>query len=155
MQEAGQTALEQKENDPPLFDESRVRFFSVFSLFTNHAPLIEAKNYCRLEERDLPHPSLSRPSRLQGRPPNFPRCKHFFGPEVPQINVSPTQKEISGTMKCEELLLNSISYFNKLLREGGHGKQLKDNDKLYTLHIAKKNGKPKDDLPRMTFLNFM
>ena len=51
-------------------------------------------------------------------------------------------------MKAEELLLNSISYFNKLLAERNCGLQLKDNDNLYKLHIAKKNGKPKDDLPR-------
>ncbi len=52
-------------------------------------------------------------------------------------------------MKAEELLLNSISYFNKLLRDGNTGAQLKDSDRLYTLHIARKNGRPKDDLPRM------
>ena len=56
-------------------------------------------------------------------------------------------------MKTEELLLNSIGYFNKLLRDGNQGLQLKDNDKLYRLHIAKNNGNPKDDLPRkLSFL---
>eukprot|EP00826_Nyctotherus_ovalis_P047720 TRINITY_DN5531_c0_g3_i1.p1 TRINITY_DN5531_c0_g3~~TRINITY_DN5531_c0_g3_i1.p1 ORF type:complete len:125 (-),score=35.94 TRINITY_DN5531_c0_g3_i1:152-526(-) len=50
-------------------------------------------------------------------------------------------------MKAEELIYNCISYFNKVLREGNYGVQLRDNDKLYNLYIAKKNGKVKDDFP--------
>ena len=51
-------------------------------------------------------------------------------------------------MKTEELLLNCISYFNNMLREENHGIQLRDNDQLYKLFIAKKNGKIKEDFPR-------
>eukprot|EP00826_Nyctotherus_ovalis_P009750 TRINITY_DN12579_c0_g2_i3.p1 TRINITY_DN12579_c0_g2~~TRINITY_DN12579_c0_g2_i3.p1 ORF type:complete len:127 (+),score=20.89 TRINITY_DN12579_c0_g2_i3:371-751(+) len=50
-------------------------------------------------------------------------------------------------MKAEELLLNCVMYFNKVLREENYGIQLKDNDQLYKLYIAKKNGKVKDDFP--------
>ena len=51
-------------------------------------------------------------------------------------------------MKAEELVMNCISYFNQLMREKKYQVQLKDNGKLYTFHIAKKSGEPKDDLPR-------
>lgn len=64
------------------------------------------------------------------------------------VGITP-QKEVPGSMKAEELLLNCISHFNMQLREKSFGVQLKDNDKLFKLHIAKKNGKPKDDLPRI------
>eukprot|EP00826_Nyctotherus_ovalis_P047722 TRINITY_DN5531_c0_g3_i8.p1 TRINITY_DN5531_c0_g3~~TRINITY_DN5531_c0_g3_i8.p1 ORF type:complete len:130 (-),score=16.66 TRINITY_DN5531_c0_g3_i8:159-548(-) len=55
-------------------------------------------------------------------------------------------------MKAEELIYNCISYFNKVLREGNYGVQLRDNDKLYNLYIAKKNGKVKDDFPRKSWV---
>jgi hypothetical protein len=51
-------------------------------------------------------------------------------------------------MKAEELVLNSVSYFNHLMTDKKYNAQLKDNGQLYRLHIAKKNGEPKDDLPR-------
>lgn len=51
-------------------------------------------------------------------------------------------------MKAEELLLNCIGYFNKVLRDRKHNVQLRDSDKLYKLYIAKKSGKIKDDFPR-------
>ena len=58
------------------------------------------------------------------------------------------QREVPGTMTAEEVLVNSISFFNKELAARNLRVQLKDKSTLYRLHIAKKNGLPKDDLPR-------
>ena len=51
-------------------------------------------------------------------------------------------------MTTDEVLVNSISYFNQELARRNQPMQLKDKSALYRLHIAKKNGLPKDDLPR-------
>jgi len=48
--------------------------------------------------------------------------------------------------------MNCVSFFNQLLRDKNYPFQLKDNGALYRLSIAKKNGLPKDDLPRMQIL---
>ena len=55
-------------------------------------------------------------------------------------------------MTSDEILANSISYFNQELAKRRLPIQLKDKSDLYRLHIAKKNGMPKDDLPRSLWL---
>jgi len=56
---------------------------------------------------------------------------------------------VSGDLQCEELLLSCISYFNNKLSENNSLYKLSEKPDLYTLQIAKKSGKPKDDLPRI------
>jgi hypothetical protein len=58
------------------------------------------------------------------------------------------QREVPGVMTTDEVLINSISFFNQELGKRHQAVQLKDKSSLYRLHIAKKNGLPKDDLPR-------
>ena len=52
-------------------------------------------------------------------------------------------------MRSEEILANSVSFFNQKLREINAPYILNDKVDLYGLHIAKKNGHPKEDLPRI------
>ena len=44
--------------------------------------------------------------------------------------------------------MSCVSYFNKKLRERNCPYWMSDRSELYRLHIAKRNGKPKEDLPR-------
>lgn len=55
-------------------------------------------------------------------------------------------------MRCDEILANCVSYFNQRLRDSAAPYVLNDRIELYSLHIAKKNGHPKDDLPRILSL---
>ena len=51
-------------------------------------------------------------------------------------------------MTSDEVLANSVSCFNQQLRELNVPVQLKDKPELFRLHLAKKNGLPKEDWPR-------